>query len=680
MSREGRSRSDQPSHGVADTLDPGAAAADGTAAAELGSSGPRDAGGGRGTRRRIRGLARAGWRGVRRAATSRVAGHLALLAGYVAAGIAVTWPRAAYLTEGVLPETRDVASYVFGFYWVAHQVAHLGNPFFTRYMAAPVGIQLGFDTLMPLPGLLMTPVTLTLGPAVTFTVLTILTPGLLCYATYRAARLWLRIPGSIAAGAFFGLASMLAWQNWYHLNIALGSVFLPLTLEAATRLRRRPSTGTGVYLGVVLGASVLVNQESAVLGVLLAAAVLVPWLIAKLARDRAAASASVGPLAAGALVAALIAAPQLIAMAQQEIAGGATVKHPVLLTRTYDLYGVGLGTLFSPSPRLANFGLGHFSQAPRLASFGLDHAPAVYRYTQPLEGMPTFGLVLSVLAVAGLALTWRRRSSWLFALLWLGSAALALGPTLMIGSATYIPLESISHRVPFSDLMPYTWLVRIPGLSALREADRIAVLGLLGAAVLAGCTVDWLVRRRRTWPVLLVVLALGALEAGWSPGPGLGQTMRTALPALDNPIAADQSHSIVLDLPFGLRGGLPVYGTRIPTRALVLATEDGHPRSISYTSWVPYPTWVALMRHPFYHQLQLAQRHGIKYPRSRLAAARKDAVRLHIRWVLIWQSVRPAVLDYLEQTGFRYDYQVDGVTVLRQSRLPRPKRAALSGR
>jgi len=409
-----------------------------------------------------------------------------------------------------------------------------------------------------------------------------------------------------------------------------------------------------------------VNQESAVLAVLLAAAVLVPWLIAKLARDRAVARAGVGPLVTGALVAAVIAAPQLVAMAQQEIAGGATVSDAFKLTRTYDLYGVGLGTLFSPSPRLASFGLGHFTQGQHLATFAVNHLPTLYRDTQPLEGMPTFGLVLSLAALAGLALTWRRRSSWWLALLWLGSAALALGPTLMIGSRTYIPLKTVSHKIPFSDLMPYTWLVRIPGLSALREADRIAVVGLLGAAVLAGCTVDYLARRWRTWPVLLVVLGLGALEVGWTPPAALVQTMRTSLRALDNPIAADHSHSIVLDLPFGLRGGLPDQGLRIPTRALVVATTDGHPRSISYTSWVPYPTWAALMRHPFYHQLESAQLHGTKYTQSQLVAARRDAVRLDIRWVLIWQSMRPAVLDLLEQTGFRYDYQVDGATVLKQ--------------
>ena len=90
--------------------------------------------------------------------------HLLLLGCFIAAGIGVTWPMTAKLADGQLPWNPDVASYVWALWWLAHQVAHLGNPFATTYMAAPVGIQLGFDTLMPLPGLIMTPVTLLWGP------------------------------------------------------------------------------------------------------------------------------------------------------------------------------------------------------------------------------------------------------------------------------------------------------------------------------------------------------------------------------------------------------------------------------------------------------------------------------------------------------------------------------------
>ena len=105
---------------------------------------------------------------------------------------------------------------------------------------------------------------------------------------YRAARLWLptRV-GAIAAGAFFGLSAMLTYQAWYHINIVYGTVFLPLTLEAAVRLRRGPTIGRGVILGVVLGASALVNQESAVMAVILAVLALIPWLLAARARSTA---------------------------------------------------------------------------------------------------------------------------------------------------------------------------------------------------------------------------------------------------------------------------------------------------------------------------------------------------------------------------------------------------------
>ena len=160
---------------------------------------------------------------------------------------------ASYLT-GRLPASRDVAIYVWDLWWVAHQLIHLHNPWFTSYLAAPVGLQLGYHTLVPLLGALMAPVTLTFGPSAAYNLLVIASPGLACYAMYRAARLWLpTLSGAIAAGAFFGLSAMLTFQTWYHLNIVYGTVFLPLTLEAAVRLRRDPSIGRGVILGVVLG-------------------------------------------------------------------------------------------------------------------------------------------------------------------------------------------------------------------------------------------------------------------------------------------------------------------------------------------------------------------------------------------------------------------------------------------
>jgi hypothetical protein len=79
-----------------------------------------------------------------------VARHLLILGCYLAAGVAVTWPRASYLTSHELPAARDAGAYVWCLWWMAHQVQHLGNPWFTRYLAAPVGTQLGLHVLIPL--------------------------------------------------------------------------------------------------------------------------------------------------------------------------------------------------------------------------------------------------------------------------------------------------------------------------------------------------------------------------------------------------------------------------------------------------------------------------------------------------------------------------------------------------
>jgi hypothetical protein len=581
---------------------------------------------------------------ARSVAVSPLARHLALAICYLVAGVAVTWPRASYLA-GRLPSSRDSASYVWGFWWVARQATHLTGLWSTGHMAAPVGIDLGFHTLMPLAGLLMTPVTLAFGPSASYNLMVIAVPGLLCYAMYRAARLWLPSQtGAIAAGAFFGLSAMLTEQDWYHLNIAAGALFLPLALEASVRLRRCPGTRQAIILGLVMGSAMLTDPESVVLAAILTALVLLPWLL----RHR---SPSALRLAAVAVATgALVAAPQIVAMVQELAAGSLAIK-PALLAVTYQHYGVGLPGMFEPTPRIADFGLAK-PTAPFLRS-------------QDNEGLPMFGVVLTAVALSGLAAAWRRRSARLLALMWAGCAALALGTSLWIAGRQYVPFSRLWHGVPMSPIMPYTWFVRIPGLSSFREADRLAILGLVPAALLAGAAVDWL--RYHARPLIVVVLALGVLEAGYSGSPRIG-SMPTALVKLDAPIAADRSGSVVVDIPYGLRGGIPIYGSRFATEALVLATADGHPRAVAYASRVPATTLAAISKHAFYTYLIHTQHyntaHYIPLSAAQVAAARQDIRHIDVGWVLVWHSNR-AVLRFLAQTGFRFDYRADDVLVYR---------------
>jgi hypothetical protein len=314
-----------------------------------------------------------------------------------------------------------------------------------------------------------------------------------------------------------------------------------------------------------------------------------------------------------------------------------------------------------------------FGASPRAVRLGLSVLKPVGYRGPLLDGVLTFGLVLSLLAVLGVVVSWRRRSAWKLAALWLGSAALALGAVLKIGTHTYMPFAQTWHGVRLSGLMPYTWFVQIPGLAGFREAGRLTMLGLLPAALLAGAAVDWL--RRRAALLLIPVLVLGALEAGWAGNLAVG-TMPTALPALDRPIAADHSGSIVVDVPFGVRGGVPLAreGGAFDPEVQVLATADGHPRAVGYLSRLPEPALLAVRRNPFYAGLLSVQGQPRSlaesvtgyhsYP-ALLAAARAAAHRMDVGWVLVWQRA-PGVLAYLAETGFRFAYSADGVLVYRR--------------
>jgi hypothetical protein len=423
-----------------------------------------------------------------------------------------------------------------------------------------------------------------------------------------------------------------------------------------------------------MGAAVLTDQESAVLAAIVVALVLLPWLL------RRPSWARLWPVALAAVIGAVVASPQIVAMAQEIGVGGLSIK-PSTLAVSYKQYGIGLPGMFTPTPRVS--------------TFGLKALAGPFLHGRDNEGMPMFGVTLTLLALAGLVVSWRRRSAWQLAGLWIGCAALALGTSLWIGKIQYLPLSSVWNGVRVSNLMPYTWFVRLPGLSSFREADRLAILGLLPAALLAGAAVEWIRYHAHAKPVLAVVAVAAILESGYA-GNGKVRSIPVSYPGVDRGILSDHTNSIVLDLPFGLRGGIPVDGVPFFPQALVMATEDGHPRSIAYTSRVPEPTIKAINAHHFYAALIDAQHEVAQkcpwrpagLPDSSytcphppgvmpsgpavavnkvseyltpkvLAAAKADAARMNIGWAVVWKrnaSVSKFLLTFLHETGFRFDY------------------------
>ncbi|HEX6931819.1 MAG TPA: hypothetical protein VF162_06735 [Streptosporangiaceae bacterium] len=576
-----------------------------------------------------------------------VAIHLAVLIGYIAVGIAVTWPHATYLA-GRLPDNRDAACYVWDFWWMAHSVEHFSNPWSTTYLAAPVGTQLGLHALMPLVGVVMMPITVLFGPSASYTLLSIMLPGLLSYAMYRVARLWLRSQiAAIAAGGFFGYSVIVEFWTWNHINLAAGALFLPMTLEAAVRMRRKPGPLQAVILGLVIGASVLVDQDSALMAAMVAIAAVLPWLVGR-PRPADPADRSLGarvlgaprvtrlaPVALAAIVTAVVASPQLFAIANEAAVGGPPTP-PDAVSYTA---GVHLPNIVEPSARTGNFGL----PAPHPHDFRV------------------YGAVLTILALAGLALAWRRRTAWALALAWLGATVLAMGSTVHIGSAEYVPVAQVWRGVQLSSIMPYTWLVHLPGLASFRVPGRVAALGLVPAALLAGFTINYL--RDHAKPAMIAVLAVAFLEAGLATPPSAG-TMPTALPALDRPIAADHTASIVVDVPFGLRGGVGLRGDPFNPESQVLATADGHPLAVANLSRIPPSTDIGMHDQPFFNDLMAVQNGHYYFTPEHLQDAAKNARSINIGWVLLWNNDRH-VVHFLRTIGFRFAYRANGVSVYR---------------
>jgi hypothetical protein len=577
---------------------------------------------------------------------SALRGDLGVLLVYVALGVVVTWPHATYLA-GKLPNIRDQASYAWDMWWIAHQLEHFSSPFTTTLLWAPAGAPLAYHALMPLLGVIMFPITITAGPGVSVILFSVALPGLISYSMYRAARLWFdRLP-AFASGAFFGLSSMVDWRTWFHMNLAAGILFLPIVLEASVRLRRSPSAGRAAVLGLVLGLMLLVDQESTVMGVIVAAVVLASWVLPRPLWP------NLRLLGLAAAVGLIVASPQIYAMVKQS----PTLSQPAAtLSADFVSGSAALPQLFAPSPRVG--------------AFGLSGPAKLYYEGKTTEGMATFGVTLTLLALFGAVVGWRRRRERIWLGLWVCDCVMALGPGVFLGGQFHTLLSTEYQGQHLSLLMPYTWFVRLPGMANFRYASRFTPLGLLAAALLAGSAVAWIRTRRAA--ALVPVAAVAALELGWSAPEPLG-TMPDGLLAVDRPIAADHSNSLVVDVPLGFRSGTRIVGAPFPPEEFVEATLDGHPRAIGYLSRMPASTAASLETHPFYTDL-IAMQFGTSTGTTPIAAAKVDAERMNVGWVLVWPHRRhqapglnPAMLaSFLNQTGFTLRYRADGVSVYRR--------------
>ena len=138
------------------------------------------------------------------------------------------------------------------------------QPLLTEHLHVPDGVNLMWNTLLPLPGLLAAPITLTTGVLASHTLLAVLA------FTASATSMWWVVgrwapwgPARFAAGLLYGFSPYLVAQGSGHLNlslVALPPLVLLLLDDLLVRQDRSP-VRRGLLLGLVALAQLLTTEE-----------------------------------------------------------------------------------------------------------------------------------------------------------------------------------------------------------------------------------------------------------------------------------------------------------------------------------------------------------------------------------------------------------------------------------
>lgn len=159
----------------------------------------------------------------------------------------------------------DGALFLWFLRWTPHALLEGHNPLLGTHMNVPDGVNLMWNTSLPLPAALMTPVTLRLGLPVTVTTLYTLALALSAWFASIAFRRYVRsYPAALLGGLVYGFSPAMIAQSSSHLHLTLGAVLPPLMVllvdELLVRQRRNPLL-VGAGLGALAAAQVLIGEE-----------------------------------------------------------------------------------------------------------------------------------------------------------------------------------------------------------------------------------------------------------------------------------------------------------------------------------------------------------------------------------------------------------------------------------
>ncbi|MBV9099445.1 MAG: hypothetical protein JOZ46_03655 [Candidatus Dormibacteraeota bacterium] len=127
--------------------------------------------------------------------------------------------------------TADAEQTMWFLTWIPAAVAQHHNPLLTTFLNYPAGINLMWNTAMPVLGVLLWPLTTTLGAVVSFNVITTAALALSAFFAFLAIRR--HIPGILIpalGGLLYGFSPAIIPQDFSHANVAASAATIPLAL------------------------------------------------------------------------------------------------------------------------------------------------------------------------------------------------------------------------------------------------------------------------------------------------------------------------------------------------------------------------------------------------------------------------------------------------------------------
>lgn len=357
----------------------------------------------------------------------------------------------------------DVGQGVFFMGWLPYAIGHGMNPFFSKAMFAPQGVNLLANTSFFLPAFVLSPVTVIFGPIAAFNTAILLGPvisGCALYVVLRkyALSLW---PSMLAAVVYAYSPYMGHEVPLGHFNLTW--MFFPPPLfylldEACRRQQRRPVID-GVMLGLLVALQFFNSPEILLDSAVIAAVLL---LLFGLLHPRAAILKIRHAAAAGGV--AIAVAGSVLAYPFWFLEFGP--EHVTRFNTAVSTLGIAVTSAVWPS-------------AP----------PPLFGRSPPLLGRIDSGFVGPVLVIIAVCspLLWRRYRVAPYLLIGASvSYVLALGPYVRISSTGLTRVQSADF-----------WLLSLPPLVNI-QPYRFAAFTDLFVAIAVAISLDWCVHRLRS--------------------------------------------------------------------------------------------------------------------------------------------------------------------------------------